>query len=96
MLYPDVFVAFENAFWAYIKHIGELEKGKSESGSEVRKNRNAQPAIELLRDTNGFPLIPAQKVGDGVTEGLVYQKQLVRTFVKMHYRKSQGTSWNCY
>lgn len=89
-----MFIAFENAFWEYIKHIGELEKGSS--GVEVRKNQSAKPAIELLRDANGFPLIPARNVGDAVTEGLVYQKQLVRTFVKMHYRKSQETSRNCY
>lgn len=83
-LYPEAFVAFENAFWEYVKHITELEKGPR--APEIRKNRNKPPALELVRDGGGFPLIPDPRAGDNA-EGLLYQKQIVRTYVTLHYSK---------
>jgi len=83
-LFPDAHQTFETAFCEYITQIRDLEKGSP--ATDVLKNRQRQPILDLQMDDNGFPLIP-DPLDDLKADSLIYQKHLIRSFITVHYSK---------
>jgi hypothetical protein len=83
VLYPDAYDCFEKAFFDYIKHVKQLEEARPQ-GETVKGLKAVKPLLELQKDENGFPLLPADCIGRQIGQ-LKYQKQLIRSFIGIHY-----------
>lgn len=81
VLYPEAYSSFEKAFLGYIKQIKELEKTPAQ---EVQVVKAPSKYLDLPRDMDGFPLIPPAPAGRRAHE-LKYHKQVVRSFIAIHY-----------
>lgn len=63
----------------------------SQAGSgtvEAQPGRQRRTGPELQKDDKGYPLLPAAPTGRTKAKSLQSQKDLVRTFLVMHYRES--------
>ena len=78
-MFPDLVVAFENGFIAYMQYVLDIEAGNIVE--DISKVCTRSLLIELEREVKGFPILPPESTG----ETLPQMKKLVRSFVTMHY-----------
>jgi len=78
-MFPDLVVAFENGYIAYMQYVLDVEAG--DIVEDISKVRTPSLLIELDRDAKGYPILPQESTG----ETLPLMKKLVRSFVTMHY-----------
>jgi hypothetical protein len=78
-MFPEVVLAFENAFMSYMQYVQEVETGQAmEDFAKIRKRTSH---IELDRDPKGFPLLPPATDADSLPN----MKNLVWSFLTLHY-----------
>ena len=69
----------------YLAQLDELMAG-AQSTNAVPV-RNARSGLELDKDAMGYPLLPPPPTDKNKHEVLQGQKDLIRAFVVIHYRK---------
>jgi len=69
----------------YAAYVTEMETGNAPDTAAGGTAR-PRPRIDLEHDCAGFPLIP-ELPDAGETEGLEYQKRVIRSFLTDHYRE---------
>lgn len=67
---------------------GKVQDSDAETNTGGKKRR-AKVVIDLETDADGYPLLPSSLVH--LPSSLEGRKQLIRSFVTDHYRKSQST-----
>ncbi len=82
VLFPDAYATFEQAFMDYVRHIQDLEKAPGQESMHLSKG--PKQALDLVRDGNGFPLLPPVSVGRK-GDDLKFKKHLIRSFIAIHY-----------
>jgi hypothetical protein len=73
-----------NGFVQWIKHVQEVTARPGEIPAQPMRTQRA--TIELDTDEMGYPLLPPAPTGK-TQETLQAQKDLIRSFLVMHYRK---------
>ncbi|KAF8810596.1 hypothetical protein BYT27DRAFT_7240674 [Phlegmacium glaucopus] len=82
--FPEAVKQFEGYWVQYMRYCYHVELG--EEVDLVAQSRATTILIPLNRDVKGFPLVPPPQEGDT----LVYMKQIIRSFITMHYRFASG------
>jgi len=88
-LFPEAYNAFAAALIKYIEHIMEATSQAGAGTVESQPVRQTWTGPELPKDDKGYPLLPPAPTGNK-KESLQGQKDLVRTFIVMHYREFQS------
>jgi len=70
-----------------MKYCYEMESGEIVDSAAQKRAINS--LLELARDLKGFPLLPPVEEN----EGLVFMKQMIRSFVTAHYREYSNSTY---